>query len=81
MARLGIYAAPPIYLAGAASVAGIAIINSVGNLAGFVSPSIVGWIKDSTGSANAGLYVIGACLTAAALALLALRTRLTRTGA
>lgn len=88
LATFGIYAAlpvfwtiPPIFLAGAASAAGIAIINSVGNLAGFVSPWIVGWIKDSTGSTNTGLYVIGGCLTAAALALMALRARLTRAGA
>jgi sugar phosphate permease len=82
LATFGIYAAlpvfwtiPPVFLAGAASAAGIAIINSIGNLAGFVSPSIVGWIKETTGSANTGLYIIGVCLVAAALALALLRAR------
>ena len=53
---------PPAFLGGAAAAAGIALINSVGNLAGFVSPFIVGWIKDATGSSNVGLYVIAASL-------------------
>ena len=53
---------PPAFLGGAAAAAGIALINSVGNLAGFVSPFAVGWIKDATGSTNNGLYVIAASL-------------------
>ncbi|WP_451979476.1 MFS transporter [Azospirillum endophyticum] len=83
LATFGIYAAlpvfwtmPPLFLAGAASAAGIATINSIGNLAGFVSPSVVGWIKQTTGSADLALYLIGACLTAAALALVLIRARL-----
>ena len=53
---------PPAFLGGAAAAAGIALINSVGNLAGFVSPFAVGWIKDATGSTNNGLYVIAVSL-------------------
>jgi len=53
---------PPAFLGGAAAAAGIALINSIGNLAGFVSPFIVGWIKDFTGSTNNGLLVIAASL-------------------
>jgi D-galactonate transporter len=53
---------PPAFLGGAAAAAGIALINSVGNLAGFVSPFIVGWIKDVTGSTDNGLFVIAASL-------------------
>jgi nitrate/nitrite transporter NarK len=53
---------PPAFLGGAAAAAGIAPINSIGNLAGFVSPFIVGWIKDTTGSTNNGLYVIAVSL-------------------
>lgn len=55
---------PSAFLGGAAAAAGIALINSVGNLAGFVSPFIVGWIKDATGSTNNGLLVIAASLIA-----------------
>ena len=66
---------PPAFLGGAAAAAGIALINSVGNLAGFVSPFIVGWIKDATGSANNGLYVIAASLTVGALIVLSISKR------
>ena len=46
---------PTAYLAGSAAAAGIAMINSIGNLSGFVSPFVLGWIKDSTGSLSGGL--------------------------
>lgn len=62
---------PSAILGGAAAAAGIGLINSVGNLAGFVSPTIVGWLKDVTGSTNAGMYfVAGALVIGAVLALL-----------
>lgn len=57
---------PPAFLGGAAAAAGIALINSVGNLAGFVSPYVVGWIKDATKSTDIGLYCIAVSLVAAA---------------
>ena len=38
------------------------MINSIGNLAGFVSPSIIGWMKDVTNSTDAGMYVVSAAL-------------------
>lgn len=41
---------PTAFLSGAAAAAGIATINSVGNLAGFVSPYMVGWLQDLTHS-------------------------------
>lgn len=53
---------PTAYLAGSAAAAGIAMINSIGNLSGFVSPFIVGWIKDSTGSLSGGLYFLAASI-------------------
>ncbi|NKJ21241.1 MFS transporter [Dyella sp. SG609] len=61
---------PSRVLAGTAAAAGIAMINSIGNLAGFASPSIIGWIKDLTHSTNGGLVVVALALVAgAALAL------------
>ena len=66
---------PPAFLGGAAAAAGIALINSVGNLAGFVSPFIVGWIKDATNSTNIGLFVIAASLTVGGLIVLSLSRR------
>ena len=39
----------------------IALINATGNLGGYFGPFIVGWIKDSTGKFEAGLYFLAAC--------------------
>lgn len=72
---------PPAFLGGAAAAAGIALINSVGNLAGFASPFIVGWIKDSTGSTNIGLYVIAASLVIGGAIVAAIAQRGARTRA
>ena len=47
-------------LSGAAAAGGIALINAIGNLGGFVGPSLVGWMKDTTGSFAAGLYGLAA---------------------
>lgn len=70
---------PSSILGGAAAAAGIAMINSIGNLAGFVSPSIIGWMKDVTQSTNAGMYVVsGALLLGAVLALLQPRSLVNR---
>jgi nitrate/nitrite transporter NarK len=70
---------PSAILGGVAAAAGIGLINSVGNLAGFVSPSIIGWLKDVTGSTNAGMYfVAGALVLGALLALLQPRALVNR---
>lgn len=61
---------PSRVLAGTAAAAGIAMINSIGNLAGFVSPSIIGWIKDLTHSTNGGLVVVALALVAGAALVL-----------
>ncbi|QRQ89154.1 MFS transporter [Cupriavidus oxalaticus] len=57
---------PSSVLTGTAAAAGIAMINSIGNLAGFVSPSVIGWMKDVTHSTNAGLVVVAAALSVGA---------------
>lgn len=49
---------PTAWLSGTAAAGAIALINSVGNLAGFGGPYIVGWIKDATGSTSTGLLVL-----------------------
>src|SRR5262249_61554132 len=49
-------AMPPMLLSGAALAAGIAWINSIGNLGGFFGPWYVGAMKDLTGSFAGGLY-------------------------
>jgi D-galactonate transporter len=62
---------PTALLAGTAAAAGIALINSVGNLAGFVSPYLVGAIRDATGSTAAGMMLLAASLVLGALLVLA----------
>jgi MFS transporter, ACS family, tartrate transporter len=49
---------PTAWLSGTAAAGGIALINSIGNLAGFGGPYLIGWIKDATGSTTIGLLVL-----------------------
>lgn len=49
---------PPFFLSGTAIVAGLAIINSIANLAGYFSPQLLGYMKQSTGSFTMGLITI-----------------------
>ncbi|MFL9925237.1 MFS transporter [Herbaspirillum lusitanum] len=67
---------PTAFLSGTAAAAGIALINSLGNLAGFVSPFLVGWLKDTTQSTNAGMYVLAVSLVIGGLLTLTLPARL-----
>ena len=67
VAGFGIFACLPVFwtlptafLSGAAAAAGIAVINSIGNLAGFAGPFAMGWIKDQTGSYAGGLLLLAA---------------------
>ncbi len=46
------------YLSAAAAAGGLALINSIGQIAGFVSPYFVGWIKDATHSTDTALYIL-----------------------
>jgi MFS family permease len=61
---------PTAFLAGTGAAAGIAVVNSVGNLAGFVAPYLIGWARDATGSAAVGMYAIAAGLAAGAAGVL-----------
>ncbi|WHO75363.1 MFS transporter [Rhizobium sp. BT03] len=61
---------PTAFLAGTGAAAGIAWINSVGNLAGFLGPFLVGYLKDFTGTNSAGMYLLAAALIIGSLAVL-----------
>jgi ACS family tartrate transporter-like MFS transporter len=63
---------PTLFLAGPAAASGIATINSIGNLGGFVGPAMIGWIKDKTGTFEGGLYFVGALLLLSAVLTLLL---------
>jgi D-galactonate transporter len=58
---------PTAYLRGAAAAAGIALINSVGNLSGFFGPSLIGAIKAATGSLNNAVYLLAGSLILGAI--------------
>jgi ACS family tartrate transporter-like MFS transporter len=49
---------PTMFITGSAAAAGVAWINSLGNLGGFFGPTIVGWAKQLTGSYAGGLYAL-----------------------
>ena len=66
---------PNRFLSGTAAAGGVALINSVANLAGFGAPWMLGVIKTSTGSLSSGLYVVAAVELCATLLILALIPR------
>ena len=77
IAALGIWGAlgpfwtlPPAFLRGTAAAGGIAVINSVGNVGGFVGPFVVGWLREATGSFSSGLVLLaGGLLVGAGIAI------------
>ena len=71
-----LWSMPTMFLSGSAAAAGIATINSIGNLGGFVGPAMIGWIKEQTGSFNGGLYfVAGLLVLSAVLTLVVARSQ------
>jgi ACS family tartrate transporter-like MFS transporter len=78
LATVGIHAVigtfwslPTAILTGTGAAAGLALVNSMGNFAGLVSPTVVGIIKQATGSFTVALlFLAGALLLGAAIALL-----------
>ncbi len=82
VANLGISAAkaplwtmPSAFLSGPGAAAGIALINSIGNLGGFVGPYAIGWMKSRWGSYTGGLYVVAATLLLSAILTLLLNRK------
>ncbi len=61
------------FLSGTAAAGGIALINSVGNLGGFVGPTLVGIVRDQTGSDFAALYLLSGALLAMSVCTLMVR--------
>jgi D-galactonate transporter len=67
------WALPTSLLGGNAAAAGIALINCTGNLGGFFSPAIIGFLKTYTGTLNSGLFLIAACMIGSSILILTLR--------
>ena len=61
---------PTAFLSGAAAAAGIAAINSIGDLAGFVSPYVVGWLRISRRAPQAGMFAVSRHIVAGAAIIL-----------
>ena len=61
-ARSVFWVIPTRFLTGIAAAGGLAFINAVGTAGGFLGPSIMGWLKDLTGSFNAGLVAMAGFL-------------------
>lgn len=59
------------FVRGIGAAAGIAVINSIGNIGGFVGPNIIGYVSQRTSSLTAGMVVVGAILAAGGLLVLA----------
>jgi nitrate/nitrite transporter NarK len=66
------WALPTSFLGGAAAAAGIALVNCTGNLGGFFSPAIIGYLKDYTGTLNSGLFLVSGCMLTSALLIVLL---------
>lgn len=67
---------PPAFLEGVGAAAGIAIINSIGGIAGFLSPYLLGWVKTATGSTNIAMYVLSCGLLVGAVLTVLLPKRI-----
>lgn len=80
IAVAGLWAVQPIfwqtltgYLGGVVAVAGIALVNSLGNIGGFISPNVRIWANDTFGSTSAGLYLLAGTTVLAAILMLTIR--------
>jgi ACS family tartrate transporter-like MFS transporter len=67
------WAIPPMLLGGTAAAAGIALINAIGNLGGFVGPTVMGTLHDLTGTYTSGLLVLAGALVLEAMLVVTLR--------
>jgi cyanate permease len=79
-AQIGVSAVPPMFwplpasfLTGASAAAGIAAINSLGNLSGFAGPYAMGYLKDLTGNFTAGLLLLAGCALVGAIVVVMVR--------
>lgn len=85
LAAAAIFSAQPVFwtlpssfLRGASAAAGLAVINSVGNLGGFIAQNVVPWIKESTGSDLAPMLFLAGCLAVAGVLVLLVQAMLGR---
>jgi nitrate/nitrite transporter NarK len=73
-----VWAMPSALLTGAAAAGGMAMINTVGQLGGWLGPSVFGVVKDATGSDTVGLLCLALAPVVAAIAVLVAGRRMER---
>jgi ACS family tartrate transporter-like MFS transporter len=65
------WALPTAFLTGRGAAGGVALVNSVANIGGFIGPTLMGYMRDLTGTFAAGLWLLTVALaTGAVIALL-----------
>jgi MFS transporter, ACS family, tartrate transporter len=72
-AHPGFWPLPNLFLSRSAAAASIGLINSFGNLGGFLGPYAIGWLSSGTGGFGPGLLLMAACACASALLVFRLR--------
>jgi len=77
-ARAIFWTIPTRFLTGVAAAGGLAFINSIATVGGFVGPSMMGWLKEFSGSYVVGLLAVAAIMVVATLAALSLKLFITR---
>jgi ACS family tartrate transporter-like MFS transporter len=85
LALMGLYGSLPVFwtlpttfLAGTAAAAGLALINSLGNLAGYVGPQVVAWLTQGSGNFSRALFALGLSMLTPAVVVLVLEWRTRR---
>lgn len=68
-----LWSIPSLFLNGPAAAAGLAAINSIGNLGGFAGPAIIGWLKENTGSFSVAMYCVAGMLLMSAILTLSIQ--------
>jgi ACS family tartrate transporter-like MFS transporter len=64
---------PPRFLSGVGAAGGLALINTIGTIGGFVGPTLMGVAKDMTGSSNAGLLALSGFLAVSTVLTMSLK--------
>jgi ACS family tartrate transporter-like MFS transporter len=80
LALMGVYGSFPVFwtlptafLTGTAAAAGLALVNSLGNLAGYAGPQVVAWLMKANGNFSGALFALGLSMLVPALVVLGLR--------
>jgi MFS transporter, ACS family, tartrate transporter len=66
-AHPGFWPLPNLFLGRAAAAASIGLINSFGNLGGFLGPYVIGWLSEQTGGFRASMLLLAGCAYASSL--------------